>query len=56
MSFPRPTINDVKQDDSSMRYVNGGDFARSEIGGGAPGLPKSIKTERMNIKHIDQAK
>ena len=56
MAFPRPNINDVKQGDSAMRYVNGGDFSKSEIGGAAAGLPKDIKTERMTIRHTNDGK
>ena len=52
-TFPRPTIDDAKQDDSIMRYVNGGDFTTSEIGATSQGKAKDIKTERMTIRHVD---
>ena len=52
MAFPRPYLDDVKVDNSTMRYVNGGDFASSEIGATPQGLAKDIKTERMSIEHV----
>ena len=55
-TFPRPNINDAKQDDTTMRYVNGGDFTTSEIGATSQGKAKDIKTERMSIKHVDSSR
>lgn len=47
--FPGPYINDTKQDDSVMHYVNDGDFSRTEIGARSSGMPKNIK----NLNSID---
>ena len=56
MAFPRPYVDSVKQDDGVMRYVNGGDFAKSEIGATSQGMAKDIKAERMSIKHVGDTK
>ena len=55
-TFPRPPLNDVKQDDGVMHYVRGGDFAKSDIGGTSMSVPGSMKTGRMGIKHVEQPK
>jgi len=55
-NFPKPYVDDVKQDDSTMRYVNGGDFSKAEIGATSQGIAKDIKTERMGIKHVGDMK
>ena len=50
---PRPYVNDVKQDDALMRYVNDGDFSKLGIGGRAVSLPKSgIGGDKMAIDHV----
>ena len=51
-SFPRPYINDVKEDTSIMHYVRDGDFANTDIGSRKSGTPGAIKSERMNIEHV----
>jgi hypothetical protein len=55
-NFPRPTLNEVKQDDSIMHYVREGDFATSDIGATAQGKVGTIKSERLDIKHVDQGR
>jgi hypothetical protein len=55
-NFPRPTLNEVKQDDSIMHYVREGDFATSDIGATAQGKVGTIKSERLGIKHVDQGR
>ena len=53
MAFPRPPINDVKQDDQILHYVRNGDFTDSDIGARPSGMPKDIaEGQRMNIKHV----
>jgi len=54
--FPRPTLNDVKQDDSIMHYVRNGDFTTSDVGATAQGKVKDIRSENMGIKHVDQGR
>ncbi len=56
MSFPKPYITDVKQDDSVMRYVNGGQFGTSDMGATSQGMAKNIMTEKMTIKHVGDKK
>jgi len=51
-TFPRPYINDAKQDDSLMHYVRGGDFANTDIGSRKSGTPGDIKSETMDIGHV----
>lgn len=51
-SFPRPYVNDAKQDDSIMRYVNDGNFAVTGIGSRKSGLPSNVKSEGMNLDHV----
>lgn len=50
--FPKPYVNDVKQNDSTMKYVNAGDFAHLGIGGRPSGLPKDVGSEGMNLEHV----
>ena len=38
--FPKPYLNDSKQDDTTMVYVNGGEFGKMGIGARKSGLPK----------------
>lgn len=54
MSFPRPYISDVKQNDTEMHYVRNGDFTETDIGARKSGMPKDISGEgtRMSIKHV----
>lgn len=52
-TFPRPTLDDVKQDDTFMHYVRGGDFTTSDIGATQQGKASDIKSERMTIRHVD---
>ena len=53
MAFPKPYINDIKQDDSQMHYVRNGDFTESDIGARPSGKPKDISEgQRMGIKHV----
>lgn len=51
-SFPRPYINDAKQDDTFMHYVRDGDMSMTDIGSGKAGMPASAKSERMTIDHV----
>jgi hypothetical protein len=51
-SFPRPYLNDVKQDDATMHYVRGGDFTNTDIGSRKSGTPDDIKSEKMTIEHV----
>ena len=50
--MPRPYINDVKQDNSTMVYPNGGDFAITEIGARKSGQPKDTKSSGMGLTHV----
>lgn len=54
MAFPRPPINDVRQDDSTMHYVRNGDFSKSDIGSRPSGMPGSMGDEgsTMKISHV----
>lgn len=38
--FPKAYVESATQDDKTMVYVNGGDFAKTGIGARASGLPK----------------
>ena len=54
--FPHPYVQNAKQDDSTMVYVNGGDFAHTGIGSRASGLPKGGATpasgDKLSIEHV----
>lgn len=53
--FPRPYIEDAKQDNSTMEYVNGGDFAHLGIGARNSGLPKGDagpSKSGMGLDHV----
>lgn len=50
--FPRAYVNDVKQDDSIMEYVNHGEFDRLGIGARPSGKPGSAKSQGMNLDHV----
>lgn len=54
MAFPRPPLNDVKQDDTVMHYVRNGDFSQSDIGARKSGTPGSMADEgaTMSISHV----
>jgi hypothetical protein len=51
-SFPRPYVNDCKQDDSIMHYVRDGDFSHTDIGSRPSGMPKAMDKGRMDISHV----
>lgn len=53
--FPKPYQNDVKQNDSIMEYVNGGDFGKMGIGARKSGLPKgdaAPATGAGSLEHV----
>lgn len=54
MAFPRPPINDVKQDDTTMHYVRNGDFSKNDIGARSSGMPGTMADEgsTMKIDHV----
>lgn len=49
--FPSPYLNDCKQDNSVMEYI---DMDKTGIGARASGLPKGdeLKSEGMTIAHV----
>jgi hypothetical protein len=50
--FPRPYLNDAKQDDTILHYPRGGDFSATDIGSRKSGMPKDIKSETMDLDHV----
>lgn len=52
MAFPKPYVNDVKQDNGTMKYVNEGDFSELQIGGRPSGKPKDAKSMGMGLEHV----
>lgn len=54
MPFPRPPINDVKQDDTTLHYTRGGDFSKTDIGARASGMPGGMGDDQMTmgIRHV----
>lgn len=51
-TFPKPYVNDVALNTSTMKYVNGGDFDRTEIGARPSGKPKDVRSTGMGIDHV----
>lgn len=53
--FPRNYVNEAKQDDSTMVYVNDGNFGKMGIGARPSGMPKSGEgptKSGMDIDHV----
>jgi hypothetical protein len=50
--IPGPYVNEVKQDDALMVYVNDGDFAKLDVGARRSGLPGDAKSSKMGIDHV----
>jgi len=49
---PKAYVNDVMQDNNTMKYVNEGDFAELEIGGRPSGKPKQAGSKGMGLDHV----
>ena len=58
MAFPRPPIDDVKQDDQILHYVRNGDFTHSDIGARPTGTPGSMGDDgaTLKIEHVNNRK
>ena len=48
--FPKPYINTVKKDDSTMVYVKS--FDNLDIGARPSGQPKSVSSGPKSIEHV----
>ena len=48
--FPGPYVNDTKQDDALMVYVNNGGFEHAGIGSRPSAMPKDVKNSN-SIEH-----
>jgi len=53
--IPRAYVEEAQQNNSTMVYVNGGDFAKMGIGARSSGLPKGDAAPNktgMNLEHV----
>jgi hypothetical protein len=52
--FPKAYVDSAQQDDKTMIYVNGGDFAHMGIGARSSGQPKGgdAPTQIKSIDHV----
>lgn len=50
--IPGPYVSDVKQDNSVMKYLRGGDFGGTDVGARRSGMPSDAKSENMGLDHV----